>query len=110
MDNISLARPEGVEPSTFWSEARRSIQLSYERFNEPFIQYIKQLMEKKIFKYFSRNNKDLEHGVINRLCKKGEVAGYINRKFWQCMDNEREFNLLKKELKNNLKLKLFFNL
>jgi len=22
-----LARPEGVEPSTFWSEARRSIQL-----------------------------------------------------------------------------------
>ncbi len=68
------------------------------------------VMEKKIFKYFSGNNKDLEHGVINRLCKKGEVAGYINRKFWQCMDNEREFNLLKKELKNNLKLKLFFNL
>ena len=44
-----MARPEGVEPSAFWSEARRSIQLSYERFNESFIQYIKQLMEKKIF-------------------------------------------------------------
>tara|TARA_Y100000590_G_scaffold204982_1_gene232473 strand:- start:697 stop:828 length:132 start_codon:yes stop_codon:yes gene_type:complete len=26
-----MVRPEGVEPSTFWSEARRSIQLSYER-------------------------------------------------------------------------------
>ena len=28
-----VVRPEGVEPSTFWSEARRSIQLSYERVN-----------------------------------------------------------------------------
>tara|TARA_B100000029_G_scaffold127738_1_gene121364 strand:+ start:96 stop:221 length:126 start_codon:yes stop_codon:yes gene_type:complete len=27
-----MVRPEGLEPSTFWSEARRSIQLSYERF------------------------------------------------------------------------------
>ena len=26
-----MVRPEGVEPSAFWSEARRSIQLSYER-------------------------------------------------------------------------------
>ena len=25
------ARPEGLEPTTFWSEARRSIQLSYGR-------------------------------------------------------------------------------
>tara|TARA_Y100000590_G_scaffold199030_1_gene226086 strand:- start:5371 stop:5499 length:129 start_codon:yes stop_codon:yes gene_type:complete len=29
-------RPEGVEPSAFWSEARRSIQLSYERFSALF--------------------------------------------------------------------------
>ncbi len=26
-----MVRPEGVEPATFWSVARRSIQLSYER-------------------------------------------------------------------------------
>ena len=30
-NNDIMVRPEGVEPSTFWSEARRSIQLSYER-------------------------------------------------------------------------------
>ena len=34
-----MVRPEGVEPSTFWSEARRSIQLSYERFKNYFISY-----------------------------------------------------------------------
>ena len=34
-----LVRPEGVEPSTFWSEARRSIQLSYERFDILFTLY-----------------------------------------------------------------------
>ncbi len=26
-----MVRPEGLEPSTSWSEAKRSIQLSYER-------------------------------------------------------------------------------
>ena len=44
-----MARPEGVEPSTFWSEARRSIQLSYERYDVILIQYIKQFMKEKVF-------------------------------------------------------------
>ena len=37
--NRLLVRPEGVEPSTFWSEARRSIQLSYERLSKLFTVY-----------------------------------------------------------------------
>ena len=28
---LNFMRPEGFEPSAFWSEVRRSIQLSYER-------------------------------------------------------------------------------
>ena len=31
LNNDIMVRPEGGEPSAFWSEARRSIQLSYER-------------------------------------------------------------------------------
>tara|TARA_Y100000590_G_scaffold444411_1_gene575110 strand:+ start:405 stop:536 length:132 start_codon:yes stop_codon:yes gene_type:complete len=43
-----MARPEGVEPSTFWSEARRSIQLSYERLCKLFYTYITINEEKNI--------------------------------------------------------------
>ena len=44
-----MVRPEGFEPSTFWSEARRSIQLSYERYDIILIQYIKLIMKEKVF-------------------------------------------------------------
>ena len=44
-----MVRPEGVEPSAFWSEARRSIQLSYERIISCVPLYYIKLMKKNIF-------------------------------------------------------------
>ena len=44
-------RPEGVEPSTFWSEVRRSIQLSYERTNTNL-----KLMKNKTIKILSTSS------------------------------------------------------
>ena len=34
---LLVVRPEGVEPPTFWSVARRSIQLSYGRLSIRFL-------------------------------------------------------------------------
>jgi len=68
------------------------------------------VLNKKIFNFFTKNKKDLEHGIIDELCKRDEVTGYINKKFWHCMDNEREYQLLKREFRNNKKIKSFFNL
>ena len=64
----------------------------------------------KIFSKFKKNRSDLEHGVINKLCSKGEVKCYENGNFWQCMDNEREFYLMRKLFLKNKKIKEFFNI
>lgn len=68
------------------------------------------VLNRKIFQFFTKSKKDLEHGIIDNLCKKRQVTAYINKKFWHCMDNEREYKLLKKEFRENKKIKSFFNL
>jgi glucose-1-phosphate cytidylyltransferase len=65
---------------------------------------------KKIFEKIKKNKYDLEQGVINKLCNQGEVKCYKNKNFWQCMDNEREFTLIKKLFLKNKKIKKFFTI
>jgi glucose-1-phosphate cytidylyltransferase len=65
---------------------------------------------KKIFSKIAKNKFDLEQGVINKLCTAGEVKCYKNKNFWQCMDNEREFSLIKKIFLENKKIKKFFTI
>jgi glucose-1-phosphate cytidylyltransferase len=68
------------------------------------------ICNKKIFEKIKINKSDLEQGVINKLCNLGEVKCYKNKSFWQCMDNEREFALMKKLFLKNKKIKEFFNI
>lgn len=65
---------------------------------------------KKLFEKIKKNKSELEQGVINNLCKLGEVKCYKNNNFWQCMDNEREFSLMKKLFFKNKTIKKFFNI
>ena len=60
-----MVRPEGVEPSTFWSEVRRSIQLSYER-----IRYVLNFKMNKTTKFLvdeGNNNSRLDKYLAFKL-------------------------------------------
>jgi 23S rRNA pseudouridine1911/1915/1917 synthase len=80
-------RPEGLEPSAFWSEARRSIQLSYERkFILDNLQYIKKMKKnifnivvdpvfsgKRVDKFLQFKLNDFSRTKIQNLIKEGYV-------------------------------------
>lgn len=60
------------------------------------------IFNKKIFTYLNSYNEcTLESEVFKELTKKGEVSIYKHDKFWQCLDNDREMNYLKKLCENN---------
>jgi len=48
----------------------------------------------KIFKYLTKHNEMLEKGPIEKLCKKKELMAYKHSGFWQCMDTQRDKELL----------------
>ena len=99
-------RPEGVEPSTFWSEARRSIQLSYERLEKLF-------MDKKIFnitlpadiklgrldKFLQSKLNNLSRNRIQNLIRNGNVK----------LNSEKNFEVSKK-IRNKDKIEITFPL
>jgi len=59
-------------------------------------------LNKKIFDYLNSYNEcTLETEVFKTLTKKAEVEIYKHNKFWQCLDNDREYEHLKKLCENN---------
>lgn len=60
------------------------------------------VMNKKIFNYLNSYNEcTLESEVFKVLTKKDELEVYKHDKFWQCLDNDREYEYLKKLCEEN---------
>lgn len=60
------------------------------------------VFNKKIFNYLTSYNEcTLESEVFKALTKKEEINIYKHAKFWQCLDDNREYEYLKKLCENN---------
>lgn len=55
----------------------------------------------QIFDYLKDENTVLEKEPMEELAKKGELMSYTHHGFWQCMDNQREKDILEMMLKKN---------
>lgn len=60
------------------------------------------IFSKRIFKYLNSYNEcTLENEVYKKLVKENELNLYTHKGFWQCLDNDREFEYLKKLSEEN---------
>lgn len=55
----------------------------------------------KIFKFFKSNNEMFEHGPLERLAKKKQLAAFKFEGTWQCMDTPRDKIILTNLIKKN---------
>ena len=53
----------------------------------------------KIFKFLSKNNEMLERNPMEKLYKKNQLMAFKHHGFWQCMDTQRDKDLLVKLIK-----------
>lgn len=55
------------------------------------------VFSKKIFQYLDDSQEcDLEREALRKLAKDDQLSAYIHKGFWQCMDTQRELDLLTK--------------
>jgi len=59
----------------------------------------------KIFKDLKKNTDIFEKKILEKYAKKNNLAGYVHKKFWQCVDNFRDWEFInnlyvKKKIKN----------
>ncbi len=57
------------------------------------------VVNSSIFKILSKKNVMLEREPIQKLIKKKQLAAFKHEKFWYCMDNLRDKNVLEKLIK-----------
>ena len=55
----------------------------------------------KIFKFFKSKNEMFEHGPLERLVKKKQLAAFKFEGTWQCMDTPRDKKILTKLIRKN---------
>lgn len=57
------------------------------------------VLQPEIFDYIEGDQTVFEKEPLEELVKRGELMSYMHKGFWQCMDNEREKEMLEKLLK-----------
>ena len=50
----------------------------------------------KIFNFINKNNEMLERQPIKKIANMKKLLAFKHNGFWQCMDNLRDYQLLKK--------------
>ena len=56
------------------------------------------VLNPEIFDYIDGDDTVFEKKPLEALAEQGELMSYMNRGFWQCMDNKREMDMLEKLL------------
>ena len=54
------------------------------------------VLEPEVFDYIEGDDTIFERGPLERLANEGELMSYRHKGFWQCMDNQREYDILEK--------------
>lgn len=60
------------------------------------------VLEPDIFNYIHGDKTYFEREPLENLAKKGQLSAYKHKGFWQCMDTQRDKNLLEELWKNNM--------
>ncbi len=98
--NKSIGTLTGVHPSSRFGEllvkAKNIVEFNEKPLvSQGFINGGFFVFDKKIFRYLSDNeNLSLEHEPLGKLAADGELSVYKHDGFWQCMDTQRELDLL----------------
>ena len=54
------------------------------------------MMNPEIFSYLKDDNTVFEREPMQRLVSEGQLMSFFHEGFWQCMDTQREMQLLEK--------------
>ena len=52
------------------------------------------VMNPKVFDYIDNDSTNFEKDVLTRLVDEKNLAGFVHKGFWQCMDTKREKDML----------------
>ena len=63
------------------------------------------VIEPKFLKYLKNDATFLEREPFEKLTKEKQLVAYKHDSFWQCMDTQRDKEILEKELKKRKKIK-----
>ncbi|MDD5356397.1 MAG: glucose-1-phosphate cytidylyltransferase [Candidatus Omnitrophica bacterium] len=96
----TLATVTGVHPSSRFGEliikGNKVVKFSEKpRTSQGFINGGFFVLNRKIFQYLDNKDEcDMERDILEKIAAQGQLAVYTHEGFWQCMDTQRELDLL----------------